>query len=46
MNDGEPLALQNDGDVVEQLPPVQTSVSELFDTEKLDKKWIKLIFET
>ena len=31
------LALEGNTDSNEQLPPVQTSVNELFDTEKLDK---------
>lgn len=31
------LALEGNTDSKEQLPPVQTSVNELFDTEKLDK---------
>lgn len=39
MNNSEPPTLHNGhSDSIEQLPPVQTSVNELFDTEKLDKK--------
>jgi hypothetical protein len=33
-----PTALESMGDNVEQLPPPQTSVNELFDTKKLERK--------
>ena len=38
MSGVEPLTLQASNDSYEQLPPAQTSVSELFDTEKLEVK--------
>lgn len=38
MSGDNPPTLQSGNDSNEQLPPAQTSVNELFDTEKLDKK--------
>jgi hypothetical protein len=38
MSNAEPLTLHGNNDSNEQLPPAQTSVNELFDTEKLETK--------
>lgn len=38
INEDETTFLENSSETNEQLPPAQTSVNELFDTDKLDKK--------